>query len=105
MGSAAHGSARYQNGSDLDLAVDAIPTLVWSADSDGSADFFNQHWLEYTGLSLGEALDFGWKVAVHPDDLANMLGAFKDAVSSGKPFEVEGRFRRYDGEFRRFLVR
>lgn len=85
--------------------VDAIPTLVWSARPDGTADFFNQRWLEYTGLSLDQASDWGWKVAVHPDDLHNMLGAFQEAVNSGEPFEVEGRFRRHDGEFRRFLVR
>ena len=37
------------------LIVDTIPTLAWSAESDGSADFFNQGWLEYTGLTLDQA--------------------------------------------------
>ena len=105
MGSPAHGSVRARQGQDVHLVVDAIPTLAWSAHSDGSADFFNQRWLEYTGLSLDQALDSGWKVAVHPDDLSNMLGAFQEAVNSGNAFEVEGRFRRHDGEFRRFLIR
>src|SRR5215813_13433551 len=35
----------------LRLAVDTIPGLVWSALPDGSAEFLNQRWLEYTGLT------------------------------------------------------
>jgi PAS domain S-box-containing protein len=85
--------------------IDAIPTLVWSADSSGAADFFNMRWLEYTGLTIEQALDSGWKVAVHPDDLPNMLKTFQNAVDSGIPFEVDGRFRRNDGQFRWFLFR
>jgi PAS domain-containing protein len=54
------------------LMVDTILALVWSARPDGSAEFFNQHWLEYTGLSAEQALDWGWKVAIHPDDLPRM---------------------------------
>ena len=87
------------------LVIDAIPTLAWSARPDGSADFFNQRWLDYTGLSAQQALNWGWKVAIHADDLPRMLEIFNAAVNSGHPFEVEGRFRRFDGEFRRFLFR
>src|SRR5258708_25866441 len=43
--------------------VDAIPTLAWSARPDGSAEFLNRRWLDYTGLSAGEAADWGWTVA------------------------------------------
>src|SRR5690348_12471611 len=67
--------------------------------------FLNQRWLEYTGLSAEEALGWGWKVAVHPDDLPHVLMAFQDAVNLVRPFEVEGRFRRFDREYRWFLIR
>lgn len=80
MGSPAHGSARARQGQNVHLVVDAIPTLLWSAHPNGSADFVNQRWLEYAGLSL----DCGWNVAVHPDDFSNMLAAFHEAVNSGK---------------------
>jgi len=105
MGSPAHGSARAQQRPDTELVVDAVPTLIWSARSDGSAEFFSQRWLDYTGLSLDQALDWGWRVAIHPDDLPRMLAVFEEDVRAGKPVEVEGRFRRHDGEFRRFLFR
>ncbi len=53
--------------------VDTIPTLAWCARPDGSADFFNQRWLDYTGLSAVQAHDWGWTVALHPDDLSGLV--------------------------------
>ena len=85
--------------------IDAIPTLAWSARPDGSADFFNLRWLEYTGFSTDQALGWGWKAAIHPDDLPRMVEVFQNALASGQSFEVEGRFRRCDGEYRWFLFR
>jgi PAS domain S-box-containing protein len=90
---------------DIRLVVDTIPTLAWSAGPDGCADFFNQRWLDYTGLTAKQALDSGWQVAIHPDDLPRILETYREALNSVKPFEVEGRFRRFDGEFRWFLFR
>src|SRR5467141_2956477 len=100
-----HGFEEPGDVQDIRLVVDTIPTLAWSAGPDGSADFFNQRWLDYTGLSAEQALGSGWQVAIHPDDLPPILETFREALNSAKPYEVEGRFRRFDGEFRWFLFR
>jgi len=105
MASVEHGSEQDRQELDIRLVVDTIPTPVWSARSDGSADFFNQRWLDYTGLSADQALNWGWRIAIHPDDLPRMLETLREAMDSGKPFEVEGRFRRSDGAYRWFLFR
>ena len=104
MASLPHGE-EPGDGQDIRLVVDTIPTLAWSAGPDGSADFFNQRWLDYTGLSAKQALGSGWEVAIHPDDLPRILETFREALNSVKPYEVEGRFRRFDGAFRWFLFR
>jgi PAS domain S-box-containing protein len=100
-----HGFEEPGDVQDIRLVVDTIPTLAWSAAPDGSAEFFNQRWLDYTGLSAEQALGSGWQVAIHPEDLPRILETFREALNSTKPFEVEGRFRRFDGEFRWFLFR
>jgi PAS domain S-box-containing protein len=105
MASPAHSSEEARQAHDVRLVVDTIPTLAWSARADGSADFFNQRWLDYTGLSAEQALDWGWKFAIHPHDLPGMMEIFHEALSVGRSFEVEGRLRRGDGEFRWFLFR
>jgi PAS domain S-box-containing protein len=100
-----HGFEELGDVQDIRLVVDTIPTLAWSAGPDGSAQFFNQRWLDYTGLSAEQALGSGWQVAIHPDELPRILETFREALNSVKPYEVEGRFRRFDGEFRWFLFR
>jgi PAS domain S-box-containing protein len=105
MASLRHGFEEPRAVQDIRLVVDTIPTLVWSGGPEGSADFFNQRWLDYTGLSAEQALGSGWQVAIHPDDLPRILETFREALNSVKPYEVEGRFRRFDGEYRWFLFR
>jgi PAS domain S-box-containing protein len=89
----------------LRTIVDTIPTLAWSARPDGSIEFFNRPWLDYTGLSPKAALDWGWTVAIHPDDRSTLMPYWRDALASGAAGEVEGRLRRFDGQYRWFLFR
>lgn len=85
--------------------VDAIPTLAWSARPDGSAEFLNRRWLDYTGLSREEASDWGWTAAVHTEDRDQLLNSWRRLLASGEPGEMEARLRRHDGDYRWFLFR
>jgi formate hydrogenlyase transcriptional activator len=89
----------------LRTIIDTIPALAWSARPDGSAEYFNQRWLEYAGLSVEEAADWGWTVALHPDDRARLMDYWRHVLASGEAGEIEARLRRFDGEFRWFLFR
>jgi PAS domain S-box-containing protein len=85
--------------------LNAIPTLAWAARSDGSALFFNQRWLDYTGLTTERARNWGWVVALHPDESDRLVDYWRSVVRSGEPIEIEGRLRRFDGVYRWFLFR
>src|SRR4051812_47743062 len=87
---------------ELGRIIDTLPGLVWTALSDGYADFLNKHWLEYTGLNAQQAIGWGWQAAVHPDDLAHLLSHWQAAIAWGKSSEAEARLRRFDGMYRRF---
>jgi len=89
----------------LQLIIDTIPALAWSARPDGSADFFNQHFLEYVGLSAEEAAGWGWTTAVHPDDVSSLTAVWQRLLASGQSGDAEARLRRHDGEHRWFLFR
>jgi PAS domain S-box-containing protein len=88
----------------LRLIIDTIPGLIWSAFPDGSVDFANRRWLEYTGLSLEDARGWGWASAVHPEDAAR-LEEWRQDLTTGQPIESEFRLRRADGEYRSVLTR
>jgi len=87
----------------LRLILDTIPAIVWRKLPDGSADFLNKRFLEYTGLSLEDGMGWGWINAFHPDDL--LIEEWRAALAAGKPFEMEARLRRADGVWRWFQVR
>jgi PAS domain S-box-containing protein len=91
--------------SGLRKAIDTIPALAWRALPDGSNDFLNKHWPDYTGLSPAESQGWGWKVAIHPADVGGLLQKLQAILASGKPGESEARLRGHDGVFRWFLFR
>jgi PAS domain S-box-containing protein len=90
----------------LRAVIETMPTFAWSALPDGSEDFVNRHWHEYSGLSAEESAGSGWEAAVHPADLKRHLEKWRASLASGKPFENEVRYRRAaDGQYRWFLAR
>jgi formate hydrogenlyase transcriptional activator len=105
MASAGNGIQQARRAEDFCLVVDAIPTLAWAARSDGSADFFNKRWLDYTGLSAEQARDWGWTAALHSEDLNRLVDYWRSVLASGEAGEIEARLRRFDGVYRWFLFR
>src|SRR5712691_6357928 len=103
MASKADRSSRIAPALDA-LLIDAIPAIAWSSQPDVSVEFVNRRWHDYTGLSPEESYGWGWKTAVHGEDLAELLKAWgvRD-VQGGRECEV--RLRRSDGVFHWFLLR
>jgi len=85
--------------------IDAIPALAWCAQPGGAKEFLNRRWQDYTGLSVEEGLGWGWKRAIHPDDLGRLTGKWETLLAKGEPGESEVRLRRLDGLYRWFLFR
>lgn len=62
--------------------TEAIPQIVWHANADGEATYFNRLWLDYTALSIEKSRGFGWIGAVHPQDQERVLASWRAAVES-----------------------
>ena len=90
--------------SELRRVINTIPAMTWSVLPDGRVDFLNSRWLEFSGLTLEEALDSSSGL-VHPGDIERTLVLWRQAMRTGEPFEDEMRLQRADGEYRWFLVR
>jgi PAS domain S-box-containing protein len=89
----------------LQLTIGSIPAMAWAARVDGSAEFINQHYLDYVGRSHEEMQDWGWTDRVHPDDLNGLARTWRSILASSQPGEAEARIRRFDDEYRWFLLR
>jgi PAS domain S-box-containing protein len=87
------------------LLTEAQPGMVWTLRPDHTVDFVNSSWETYTGRSLKEIDADGWRDLIHEDDRAAMIAAISAPLERGDPHEVQVRFRRYDGVYRRVLSR
>lgn len=87
------------------LLTDAMPQIVWVMQADGRYTWFNQRWLDYSGLSMEESLGQGWARHIHPDDSLRASMLWEQALGRGEPCEVECRLRRADGVYRWMLGR
>jgi PAS domain S-box-containing protein len=86
--------------------IETMPTFAWTALPDGSVDFVNRHWQEYTGLSTERTVGSGWQSAVHARDLKRHTEKWSVSLATGEPFENEVRYRRAaDEQYRWFLAR
>jgi len=90
---------------DLRSVIDTIPALVVCALPDGSVEFVNQSWREFTGSTFEELTGWGWQTVIHPNDLRKFVDEWNAARAAGRPFENEARVRRADGQYHWFSIR
>ncbi|MCG3117871.1 MAG: ATP-binding protein [Candidatus Manganitrophus sp. SA1] len=90
---------RYRN------LAHAIPHILWIAGPDGRIDFFNQQWFSLTGLTFEQSEGWGWKRAIHPEDLPDYLNRWEKTLKDAVFFEIQYRLKRTDGVYRWHLVR
>lgn len=87
------------------LLADSIPQLIWTSDSLGNLNYFNETFYTYCGYSKKEIEKDGWLQVVHPDDREENIKLWMESVKTGHDFLFVHRFKRYDGEYRWQLSR
>ena len=85
--------------------AEAMPQIVWITGADGKNIFFNQKWVQYTGMTLEASAGDGWNEPFHPDDRQSAWDAWQKATKERGIYSLETRLRRADGVYRWWLVR
>ncbi|MGE5487184.1 MAG: PAS domain-containing protein [bacterium] len=81
------------------LISEAAPHMVWSKSPDGTPDYVNRKWIEFTGLTAEQTARVGLLALVHPEDRQMVTTALNTALERGQPYQVEHRMRRSDGKY------
>lgn len=103
VNSAKESARRLAN--ELRQSFDMIPALAWSAAADGTPEFANKRWHDYTGIQPENLTGDAWVAAFHPDDMEGVASKWTELLATGTGGELEVRMRRYDGVMRTFLAR
>ena len=85
--------------------MESLPVLVWTNRPDGTPDYFNNRWLEFTGKTQEEMQAIDWGAITHSDDRPGLLQGWAKALAEGTPFQYEYRLLRHDGQYRWLLIR
>jgi PAS domain S-box-containing protein len=80
--------------------ADCLPVLMWLADENRQCSYVNKPWLDFTGMTLTQALGAGWAAVLHPDDRQHSIDTYVRTFDARHPFALEFRVRRHDGEYR-----
>jgi PAS domain S-box-containing protein len=97
--------ALRQSEEELRALANSIPQLAWMAEPDGHIFWYNRRWYEYTDTTLEQMSGWGWEKVHDPDHVARVVHIWKEALSTGKPWEDTFPLRGANGEYRWFLSR
>ncbi|WP_161499413.1 PAS domain-containing protein [Flavipsychrobacter stenotrophus] len=87
------------------VLTNSMPQKITNADAAGNMIFFNQKWLDDTGLTFDELKDWGWEKSIHTDDLKLTVANWKHSIATGDVFDMECRIQNKEGEYRWHLSR
>jgi PAS domain S-box-containing protein len=85
--------------------AESMPQIVWATRADGLNIYFNQQWVDYTGLAMEDSYGEGWIIPFHPDDRQRAWDAWQRATRHRDAYSLECRLRRADGVYQWWLVR
>jgi two-component system CheB/CheR fusion protein len=83
--------------------ADNVPVMIWVAGPDKNFAFLNKSWLAFTGRKLSKETGIGWTEGIHKEDIELVLSTYHSSFKEKKPFTIEYRMKRYDGEYRWIL--
>lgn len=87
------------------LMADLMPDKVTNTDAEGNFIYFNQNWLEFTGLNSEDLKEKGWVSFIHPSEREEFENRWQESLETGSPFEMELRLLNRNGKYRWHLNR
>lgn len=85
--------------------AEVLPQIIWTCRPDGSLDYLNSRWYEFTGQTPEQIGEEAWRRVLHPEDREHSLSLWRHSLETGEDYSIEIRFLGRDGAYHWFLVR
>ncbi len=86
------------------LLAESADILIATSDENGKADYFNKAWIEFTGRTMQELIELGWKDLLHPEDFDRFTSSYEKAYTNKEILEIELRLLNKYKEYRWLLA-
>jgi PAS domain S-box-containing protein len=96
---------RIEKNRRIELILESLPQIAWTADADGRITFLTQSWFQFTNIDTKSGYGQGWVSSVHPDDISLLMAKWSEAVRRRMTFQQTARLRRHDGVYRWHFVK
>jgi PAS domain S-box-containing protein len=80
--------------------ADTAPVAIWVTGPDSLGSFFNKRALTFAGRPMEQLVGNRWAELIHPDDRHGICSAYHSAFAARRPFRMECRMKRADGQYR-----
>ena len=95
-----------KNSDDLKKILEKMPQITSTASADGSVTYFNQFFLDYSGMTFDQAISSGWEPVIKPGMLDEFKRKWGNSIETGKDFDMEILLKRKsDNTYRWHLSR
>lgn len=85
--------------------MDLMHGIAWSCLPNGAACLFSRYFRDYVGLQTDQLQNVDWLTTIHPNDVSACIRHWQASVRGRRSLEIDARMRRYDGEYRWFMLR
>ena len=86
--------AKLEKDENIKEILEFLPVMIWTNLTDGTVNFLNKKWNDFTNLDNNFLNTFSWRNLIHPEDITKTLRAYKHSILNGNSFEIEVRFLR-----------
>lgn len=90
---------------DKDFLAQSMPLILWTANQQGSVDFINDYFTQYSDVSVEQAIGTGWQRIIYHEDLARLFVTWKRAIQMETDFDIELRLMNRSGDYQWHLMR
>ena len=86
------------------ILTESLPSIIWTADSDGYLNYMNRHGIAYFGVKAKNFTDWRWKKYIYPDEIEEADQKWFFGRQTGTAVNLVNRLKSENGSYKWFQI-